>query len=73
MTQEELRSYRLTSMEEPTDEMLQAIMEQVAESARRSTAKFQAEKMGSRLACWDSGRPTKQALFQMPFSCPSTN
>ena len=30
-------------MEEPTDEMLQAIMEQVAESARRSTAKFQAE------------------------------
>lgn len=43
MTQEELRSYRLTSMEEPTDEMLQAIMEQVAESARRSTAKFQAE------------------------------
>lgn len=43
MTQKELRSYRLTSMEEPTDEMLQAIMEQVAESARRSTAKFQAE------------------------------
>lgn len=43
MTQEELRSYRLTSMEEPSDEMLQAIMEQVAESARRSTAKFQAE------------------------------
>ena len=43
MTQEELRSYRLTSMEEPSDEMLHAIMEQVAESARRSTAKFQAE------------------------------
>lgn len=43
MTQKELRSYRLTSMEEPSDEMLQAIMEQVAESARRSTAKFQAE------------------------------
>lgn len=29
-------------------------------------------KAGSRLACWDSGRPTKQALFQMPFPCPST-
>ena len=43
MTQKELRSYRLTSMVEPSDEMLQAIMEQVAESARRSTAKFQAE------------------------------
>ncbi len=47
MTQEELRSYRLTSMEEPTDEMLQAIMEQVAESARRSTAKFQTELANS--------------------------
>lgn len=43
MAQAELRLYRLTSMEEPTDEMLQAIMEQVVESARRSTAKFQAE------------------------------
>lgn len=30
-------------MQEPTDEMLHAIMKQVAESARRSTAKFQAE------------------------------
>ena len=29
-------------------------------------------KAGSRLACWDSGRPTKQALFQMPFFFPST-
>lgn len=42
MSQQELRSYRLTSMEEPTDEMLQAIMEQVAESARRSSAKAKA-------------------------------
>ena len=43
MSQQELRSYRLTSLQEPTDEMLHAIMEQVAESARRSTAKFQTE------------------------------
>lgn len=43
MTQRELTSYRLSSLEEPTDDMLQAIMEQVAESARRSTAKFRAE------------------------------
>lgn len=42
MTKEELRSYRLTSLEEPTDEMLEAIMEQVAESARRSTARAEA-------------------------------
>ncbi len=38
MSETQLRSYRLTSMEEPTDEMLHAIMEKVAESARRSTA-----------------------------------
>ena len=43
MSQQELRSYRLSSLQDPTDEMLQAIMEQVGESARRSTARFQAE------------------------------
>lgn len=43
MSQQELTSYRLTSLQEPTDDMLHAIMEQVAEAARRSTAKFQAE------------------------------
>ncbi len=43
MSHQELTSYRLSSLQEPTDEMLHAIMEQVAESARRSTAKFQAE------------------------------
>ena len=42
MSQQELHSYRLTSMEEPTDEMLHALMEQVAESARRSRAKAKA-------------------------------
>ena len=36
--------YRLTSMEEPTDEMLQALMEDVAKAARESTAKAEAEK-----------------------------
>ena len=43
MSQQDLTSYRLTSLQEPTDEMLHTIMEQVAESAKRSTAKFQAE------------------------------
>ena len=43
MSQQEITSYRLSSLQEPTDDMLHAIMEQVAESARRSTAKFQAE------------------------------
>ena len=43
MSQQELTSYRLSSIEDPTDDMLYAIMEQIAESAKRSTAKFQAE------------------------------
>lgn len=43
MSQKELTSYRLSSLQDPTDDMLYAIMEQVAESARRSTAKFKAE------------------------------
>lgn len=42
MAEKELRSYRLTSMEEPSDEMLHAIMEQVAEAARESTKRAEA-------------------------------
>ena len=38
------KKYRLTSMEEPTDEMLQDWMEDVAKAARESTAKAEAEK-----------------------------
>lgn len=37
MSENQLRSYRLSSLEEPTDEMLHAIMEKVAEAAREST------------------------------------
>lgn len=37
MSEKQLRSYRLTSLEEPTDEMLHAIMEKVAVAAREST------------------------------------
>lgn len=44
MSEEILRSYRLTSMEEPTDEMLHAIMEKVAESARKSSARAEEKK-----------------------------
>ncbi len=40
-----LKQYRLTSPEEPTDEMLQALMEDVAEAARESSAKAEAEKL----------------------------
>lgn len=44
MSEQQLRSYRLTSMEEPTDEMLHAIMEKVAESARQSTSRAEEAK-----------------------------
>ena len=38
------KRYRLTSTEEPSDEMLQALMEDVAKAARESSAKAEAEK-----------------------------
>ncbi|MDO4993503.1 MAG: hypothetical protein Q4E32_00710 [Bacteroidales bacterium] len=37
------KKYRLTSLEEPTDEMLHELMEGVAEAARTSSAKAKAE------------------------------
>lgn len=40
---DELKSYRLTSLEEPTEEQLTALMEQVGEDARESTRHAQAE------------------------------
>ena len=38
------RRYRLTSTEEPTDEMLHELMEDVAKAARESSAKAKMEK-----------------------------
>ncbi len=37
MSEEEMNSYRLTSMEEPGDERMAQIMREVAEDAREST------------------------------------
>ncbi|MBR6030827.1 MAG: hypothetical protein IKP36_02570 [Bacteroidaceae bacterium] len=37
-------TYKLTSTEEPTDEVLQALMEKVAQAARESNAKAESEK-----------------------------
>lgn len=34
-----IKDYRLTSMEEPSDELLHELMEQVAETARKSSAR----------------------------------
>ncbi|MCQ2105090.1 MAG: hypothetical protein MJZ26_04780 [Fibrobacter sp.] len=39
MADEELKKYRLSSMEEPSDEMLEAIMEKVGAAARESSRK----------------------------------
>lgn len=41
MTEELLHSYRLTSMEEPSDELLHALMEKVAEDIRETTKRVQ--------------------------------
>lgn len=45
MTEAELNSYRLTSLEEPTDEMLSAIMKEVAEDVRRSSKEVERRLM----------------------------
>lgn len=42
MSEKELHSYRLSSMEEPTDEQLYALMEQVGEAARESSRRVAA-------------------------------
>lgn len=44
MSDQLLRTYRLSSMEEPTDEMLVAIMEKVVETALESTQKAENAK-----------------------------
>ena len=38
------KQYRLTSLEEPTDEMLRELMEEVVKAACKSSAKAKAEK-----------------------------
>ena len=55
------RKYRLNSMEEPTDEMLQELMEDVAKAAQESSAKAEAEKqrwlqtVASEIEAWRKG------------------
>ena len=55
------KRYRLTSTEEPTDEMLQDLMEDVAQAARESSAKAEAEKkrrlqaVASEIEAWRKG------------------
>ncbi len=44
MADEELKKYRLSSMEEPSDELLEALMERVGAAASESTSKAKAAK-----------------------------
>ena len=46
MSEEQMNSYRLTSMEEPGDERMTQIMREVAEDARESTRRA-AERVAS--------------------------
>ena len=56
------KKYRLTSMEEPTDEMLLALMEDVAEAARESSARAKAEHLrrlqavAEEISAWRAGQ-----------------
>lgn len=43
MSEQELRKYRLTSVEEPTDEQLEALMHAAGEEARRRGAEAEAK------------------------------
>lgn len=59
MSEKGIQSYRLTSMEEPTDEMLAQLMKEAAEDARKKSdeahRKFFREindDIDSRLAAW---------------------
>ncbi|MCQ2077764.1 MAG: hypothetical protein MJZ20_12195 [Bacteroidaceae bacterium] len=38
MSEKELHSFRLSSLEDPSDEMLETLMEQIGEAARKSMA-----------------------------------
>lgn len=42
MSEKEINAYRLTSMEEPTDEMLSYIMREVAEEVRQTNEEAEA-------------------------------
>ena len=43
MSEKEMNSYRLTSLEEPTDEMLATLMKEVAEEAKQKADKANSE------------------------------
>ena len=61
MSEEKVKMYRLNSIEEPTDEMLEYIMLQVQEQAKLSTTKAQ-EELDRRFAEMSSRIANRRAL-----------
>ena len=66
MSEQELKKYRLTGVEEPTDEQLEALMHAAGEEARRrgaeAEAKFRAELeqlVSDNLANYSCGKANK--------------
>lgn len=60
----DIKDYRLSSMDEPSDEFLHEIMEQVAESARQSSAnanRVLQQKMAETVALIKSNRQAAMA------------
>lgn len=60
-----IKDYRLTSAEEPSDEMLHQLMEQVAESARQSTERAKAvlqHRMEETIALINSNKKASSCL-----------
>lgn len=60
----DIKDYRLSSMDEPSDEFLHEIMEQVAESARQSSAnanRVLQQKMEETVALIKSNRQAAMA------------
>lgn len=64
MTEAEMNSYRLTSMEEPGDERMAQIMREVAEEARESSRRA-AERVAAGIEAATKEAATKEARIRV--------
>ena len=58
MSEKEINAYRLTSLEEPTGEMLAYIMREVAEEARRTNEEAEARFFNRFESCTNNNTAT---------------
>lgn len=56
MSEKELNKYRLTSLDEPTDEMLAQIMREAAEGARKENEEIEAQYLAQMKAEYNVAR-----------------